>query len=525
MTPAGATYAPGPTPTRVVATGHPDEMVWSPRRRHLLLVVGAVVLGLWLVGLVTFSTLLYHRNFLSWDFGAYNQAWTLIGQGHLNPLNTVIGKYPFVKSDFELILWPLALIHVVYPHPVVLLWIQDLGVAASGWVVYKWTLEWLERRKVAWWPAAGVAVIVLAALIANPGVYQTLLFDVHMEPISIVFVVLAGRDLWRGRHRRAWLWVGITLLFGSFAAITLVGLGLSALLAGRDTRRPGGLLIAVALGWLALISAIGADAGSGISNYAYLAGRSTLPVNAGLVLVTIGAVMHPTRVIDQLHARLHDAYTLIKPVGVIGLASAWGFGVPFVVLMADALNSSSGFMGAQQNFAVFPFVLLGTVMVLVWLAQRFRFGWVPAMLIAAAVTAQALSYGVTTSPGTIRWAVSQVGPGPAAQLRKALAITPPHAETIVSFRVMGRFAGRRSAYPFHANGLLRVQSHSVVFVFDPAAEGEMPNASPADDIAAIAYVRDRLHARTLVDAEGIWAFLWHPPAGTTEITIPGPPTG
>ncbi len=481
------------------------------------------MLGLWLVGLVAFSTLLYHRNWLSADFAAYNQAWTLIGRGHLDPYSTIYAGYPFWKSDFELIVWPLALIHVVYPQPVVLLWIQDLGVAATGWVAYLWTVEWLERRKVGWRPAAAVAVVVLAALIANPGVYQTLLYDVHMEPISTVFVVLAGRDLWRGRHRRAGLWVGITLLFGSFAAITLVGLGLSAVLAGRDTRRSGGLLMLAGVGWLALISAIGANAGSGIDSYAYLAGRSSLPGTTGVLVIATGVLTHPSRVIDQLHSRLHYVYTLIKPVGVVGLASAWGFGVPFVVLTTNALNSKYEFIfQAFQNFVVFPFVLLGTVTVLVWLAQRFRFGWVPAMAIAIAVTVQALAYGVTTSPGNVRYAVSQVGPGPAAQLRKALARTPSGAEVIMTIGVMGRFAARPSVYWFSPNGDYPVRSHSVVFVFDPANENTIPNTNAADDMAAIAYVRDHLHARTLVDVEGIWALLWHPPAGTSSITIPGP---
>ena len=66
------------------------------------------------------------------------------------------------------------------------------------------------------------------------------------------------------------------LLCGSFAAIALFGLGLSALVAGKQTRRSGLLLLAVSVGWLGLISALGADRGSGLSLYAYLAGRTTL---------------------------------------------------------------------------------------------------------------------------------------------------------------------------------------------------------------------------------------------------------
>ena len=96
-----------------------------------------------------------------------------------------------------------------------------------------------------------MAIVVLTVLVANPGAYQTLSFDFHLEPISTLFVLLAGRDLWLGRHRRAWIWVGVVLLCGSFAAITLVGLGISALLAGRATRSQGAILIVVrpSAGW------------------------------------------------------------------------------------------------------------------------------------------------------------------------------------------------------------------------------------------------------------------------------------
>ena len=88
-------------------------------------------------------------------------------------------------------------------------------------------------------------------------------------------------------------------------------------------------------------------------------------------------------------------FLLVEPVGIIGLASAWGFGVPAVVLLTSALNSNTIYISqAFQNFAVFPFVLLGTVMVLVWFAQRFRFGWVPTIVIAIALTVQAVSYGL-----------------------------------------------------------------------------------------------------------------------------------
>ena len=493
----------------------------TPERWRGLKIAGAVVLGLWLVGLLAFSTTIYHRTNLSSDFAVYNQAWTLIGQGHLNPFDSISQSFSFLQNDFELIMWPLALIHLVYPQPVVLLWIQDVGVAGSGFVAYLWIVEYLERQKLAWWPAAGIALAVLVALIADPATYQILYFDFHVEPVSTVFVLLAGRDLWLGRHRRAWWWIGLVLLCGSFSTITLVGLGVSALLAGRSTRRQGALLIVVSLVWLTLISALEANQGSSIDNYAYLAGRTSLHGGAAIAIIGVGMLTHPDRWLHQFHARLSSIYTLIKPVGVVGLASAWGFGVPAVVLLTNSLNSYSGYIQqAFQNSAVFPFVLLGTVMVLVWLAQRIRWGWLAALLVGLLVLGQAVGNGISTAPVDIRYGVSHVGAPQAAQLRRALAVIPPQAQVIASYGIIGRFASRPAVYDFSPNATYPVGGRPVVFVFVPQNDPTIPASQDSDYASAIAYLGDHLHARTLIDADGVSVLEWQPPTGTKAVAIP-----
>ena len=485
-----------------------------------LKLAGAVVMGLWFCGLAVFSTAIYHRAFLGEDFATYNQAWSLIGTGHLDPLDTVYG-FPFVKADFELILWPLALLHLVTSQSVVLLYVQDLAVAGTGLVAYLWIVEFLERKEVPLLTATAAAVVVLVVTVANPGIYQTIRFDVHMEPIAALFLVLAGRDFWRGRIRRAWIWSAVVLLCGSFAAIALFGLGLSALLAGKRTRRSGLLLLVASVGWLGLISALGADRGSGLSLYAYLAGRTTLSGPGGLAVLAGGILTHPWRVADHVYQRLGAVYQLIKPVGIVGLASAWGFGVPVVVLATNALNSRTDFLNnAFQNCAVFPFVIVGTVMVLVWLAEHVQVGWVLSLLVALAVITQAFTYGFTRSPADVRWALDQVPPGPASQLRAALGKVPPGAEVISTISVMGRFCGRESCYFFDPGGPRPVAARNVVFVF---ATGNETLATPAGSAAAISYVRDSLHAQVLVDHQGVVAFDWHPPPGVREFTLPTGP--
>jgi Predicted membrane protein (DUF2079) len=477
-------------------------------------------MSLWFCGLAAISTAVYHRAFLGEDFATYNQAWSLIGTGHLDPFDSVYG-FPFVKADFELILWPLALLHLISSQSIVLLFVQDFAIAATGLVAYLWIVEFLERKEVSVTTAVVVAVAVLVVTVANPGIYQTVRFDVHMEPIAALFLVLAGRDFWRGRIRRAWIWSALVLLCGSFAAIALFGLGLSALLAGKRTRRSGMLLLATSIGWLALISALGADRGSGLSLYAYLAGRTSLSGAGGLAVLAGGTITHPWRVIDHVYQRLGAVYTLLKPVGIVGLASAWGFGVPVVVLATNALNSRTDFLNnAFQNCAVFPFVTVGTVMVLVWLAEKVPVGSVISLVVALAVIVQALTYGFARSPADVRWALDQVPPGPAAQLRAVLSDVPPDAEVISTLSVMGRFCDREYCYFFYPNGVRPVATREVVFVF---ATGNETLTTPAGSAYAISYVRDRLHARTLVDQQGIVAFEWHPPPGVHQVLLPTGP--
>ena len=332
-----------------VAPGRPD------RRWRRLRVGGAVVMGLWCIGLIVYSTTIYNHDFLGEDFATYNQAWTLIGQGHLNPYDTIY-HFPFIKADFELIIWPLALVHLVVSGvggPAV-----DPGPGRGRQRFRGLPLDrGLPRAAhgARGGPPPASHRLVLAVLVASPGAYQILYFDFHMEPISTVFVLLAGRDLWSGRHRRAWIWVVMALTCGTFAAITLVGLGISALLAGRETRRQGGLLVVAAIGWLALVSVLGASAGSGISTYGYLVGRRTLSGPSGIAILMSGLLLHPSRVIDQLHGRLTPMYVLVKQVGVVGLASAWGFGVPVVVMVTNALSGNTALINqAFQNAAGLP---------------------------------------------------------------------------------------------------------------------------------------------------------------------------
>jgi uncharacterized membrane protein len=233
---------------------------------------GWAAFALGFVALVVLSASFYRRFFLAQDFGIYNQAWTLIGTGHLNPFNTIYG-YSFIKGNFELILWPLGLLHLIVPSSFALLLVQDACIAGTGLVAYLWVIDVLERQATPVWIASIVAAGVILVTLANPGIYQTVGFDLHIEPVATLFLLLAGRDLWNGRPRRAWVFASIVLLCGSFAVICLFGLGVSAVMAGRQSRGHGFLLMVTSIAWVAVINVLHADHAGG-DLYGYLAGRT-----------------------------------------------------------------------------------------------------------------------------------------------------------------------------------------------------------------------------------------------------------
>ena len=83
------------------------------------------LLALQLLGMLVFTTIQYDRFNLTTDFAAYSQAWSAIAHGHLNPYSTAFGQ-PFWRNDFELLMWPMALLILAVPPR------RRASVASSG---------------------------------------------------------------------------------------------------------------------------------------------------------------------------------------------------------------------------------------------------------------------------------------------------------------------------------------------------------------------------------------------------------
>lgn len=502
----------------------------------LFWVVTAAVLIAQLLSLAFYSRYLFGHFDLTDDFGQYSQAWSAIGHGHLDPVDTIyIPHFSFWRSHFELAMWPAALLRFVWPQAVDLLWLQDVAIVATEAVTLWWVAaicaDHLRRGR----NALGLAALV--ALVADPWWYHTASFDVHFEILGLPLVVLAAYSLYRGRWRRAWVAAAVALLFGNVVALLVASVGAAGLLSARVRRAGGAVPSAVVLGggllWTGLVSVLHADQGSGIvANYAYLA---HVGPHSSSLAVASGVLAHPVQDLSVLFHKFHALELPLSLAGLVGVFSVWGLCPAVVTLVPAALNASPTFLStpsAFQTAPAIPFVLVGTVMVLVSLSRwspgatahgalgplARQAGPVIASVVALALVVSALVQGapVATQVRSDWWKVDGDAAGAllAAQNR-----IPADAEVIASQGVMGRFGDHRFLYPLvAAPQAFTVDRRDVAFVLAPAQGQEVvPFAAvQADVVQARA-----LGARTVVDRGGITVLEWRAPPATRLVVLHG----
>jgi uncharacterized membrane protein len=531
------------------ATGGPDAEApgegGTRARSRALPVTVVVVLGVQLLGLLAYSTFLYHRFDLTDDFGTYAQAWWLIGHGHLNPVDTIQAPpYPFWQSHFELAMWPIALVGRVWPHSIQLLWLQDLAIVGTEGAAMAWVAALIGRRR----RGVLVGVAALAFLVVNPWWYQAASFDMHFELLGLPFTVWSAYALWRGRTRTCLVTAAVAVLFGDVVTVTILCVALAGLLSRRVRRSTGVrtplLLGAAAVAWLALVTLLGGNKGSGIvDNYGYLVGAGpTTPATTVLSRLAL----HPWHAARVLIDRRAGLGRVLASAGLLGVLTPWGLTVAVGTLGPSALNANQAFLTptiAFQTLAVIPFVFVGTVMVLLRIAadppadppagapadppagapahRRRRSS--PARPWAAVALAVALATLSVVQGVPVLRAIHadwwRVDPSTAAALRAVLPRVPADAEVIVSQGVLGRFAERTHVYPLLASPqAFPVHASEVVLVVVPAQGLE--SIPDADAEAVVRSARERLHATVTFDRQGVVVLTWHPPPGVSAVVLP-----
>jgi hypothetical protein len=192
------------------------------------------------------------------------------------------------------------------------------------------------------------------------------------------------------------------------------------------------------------------------------------------------------------------------------------------VLVPNVLDANGEFIryGASfQSWPALPFILVGSVIVLVRLIEGGAVSRRVATLIGSVWASVLVVVAVVALPGVPQtWLY--VSPAAATELAHVESLIPADAEVIVSLPVVGRFADRDAAYAFDRPGeRFPVDRRLVVFVVGPEEAFDEPvtTAVLADTSN---YVRTRLDARLLGSGAGVSAYAWSPPAGTTGVNLP-----
>ncbi|HVB42322.1 MAG TPA: DUF2079 domain-containing protein [Streptosporangiaceae bacterium] len=513
--------------TQIIAEASPHAAPGAARARpeplRRVRRIGYAVLALQFAGFAMWSLTLYDHFALTFDFAVYHQAWYLIAHGDLNPASSIarlptVARLPFWQNDGEFAVWPLAPFYWIWPHDVLLLWLQDAGVAVAEAVAFTWLCEIAGRHRQGR-AAAWLGVTGLVLLIANPWIWWAISFDFHEETLAIPFAVLLARDLANG-SRRAWAWVVPILAAGAPSATYVIGIGLGSALALRRARTAGILLMLAGTCYSVLIVLIHADVGVPLArHYGYLA-TSTIGAYAGAKLTTgslvQGIASHPLNIARALWAKRIDIIANLAPAGLLGIG--WVEVLPLVAVVLLANTLSFGLRFAEplfQSLPIYVLVPVGTITILGRLSQRHA---KLASVVAVLLVAQAAGWMANWGPRT-QWQWLRVPDGAAATLARIETQIPSSAEVIASQGVVGRFSGRIAVHELAGPGTTPITSRTVWFVIGTAAGNELQSTASA--IGLIGKLAGPLHATLVTHANGIWAFRWHPPATVHTMSIPG----
>jgi hypothetical protein len=531
------------------SVGHTRQSLLQLGRRspddeglHWVRRVGYGLLAIQLIVMLVAGARLYDRWDVTNDYALYSQAWYLIAHGHMSPFSTV-DQLPFWRNHFELAMWPLSLFYWVNHSAVDLKWLQELAAVASEAVAFRWVLDALGRHRRSL-PAAPVALGFVVVLLVNPSFYQSDWFDFHFQAFATFFLVLAARDLYNGRSKRALIWAAIMLLTGDVAATYAIGLGVAALVSSRETRRAGAVLVAGGAVWIIVISSLHANVGSALeSGLGYLATGGTVTIFS----IVAGLFVHPGRWVHVLHVRWHLILNTLTTGGVVGIAAPWALFIALVVLVPNALQTNVGYIHSPfQSFPVYIVVPVGTVLVLEWAARR---GALPfavgsdsdsdpgagpvagerrshrGVVVATCIVGIGL-FGLSLyssipnlSTAKSDWFV--VSPATSAALTTARSQIPPDAQVIASSGISGGLGERTSIYAWYADPQhFPITSRPVYFVFVP--NDPLEPLVKKTTMTAIARTLELPGARLAFQRSGVTMVRWLPPPGTRSVVLPEP---
>jgi hypothetical protein len=270
-----------------------------------------------------------------------------------------------------------------------------------------------------------------------------------------------------------------------------------------------------------LMTMIHANRGSILNQaYAYLAGPGVK--TATLSEITRGALTHPSRPFSQLWGNRLNFWANLSPSGLLGLATPWGLAVVLTVLLPSSLWNGHAFSQPSfQNFPAYPFVVVGSLLVLGRLGARRSWAAYAAVPLALAMAGMTVAWAWVWLP-LYPPRYLAVTPAGGRALATARAIIPPGAAVVASQAISGRLAERAKIYiPLSFPIRIPLDGQSVYFVLTTT---QGASYLPQDTEGMMAQLAG-LNAHLMFQQAGIWVFRWDPPSKARSIVFEGATSG
>ena len=349
-----------------------------PRTRSFWVSLALVTLAV-LVYIIYFSIFLTTKQDAfktnGQDLGIMDQAiWSLLHgslfhQTICNALTDTncygLNGIPRFAIHFEPILFPIALLYLVWPDPKALMILQVLVVASGAFPAF-----WLARLRLRTaWAAVPFALLYLL----YPAQQYAVNFDFHAETLVSALLLFALYFL--SVRKTLWFFVFVVLCLACKEEIAgvIAMLGLWTLLLERRWR-VGLAVIALALCWTGIgLLVVGSFSPIGhsllASRYAYLGNG---PVQVALTILT-----HPLSILkEHVLEPSHMLYLrkLLAPAGYLPLLAPWVLVLAATTLALNLLSSTPNMYSGdfQYNAEIVPILMFASIdatVLLVWMVR------------------------------------------------------------------------------------------------------------------------------------------------------------
>ncbi len=380
------------------------------------------------------------------DLAIYNNTFWNTAHGHLFASSINIPSY--LGDHAEWYILPLSLIYAIFPHPLTLIILQILALAAAAIPIYLIAKHLLSNKKY--------AIIFPLIWLLNFTVCYNTLWEFHMLTFSLVFVFFAAYYFIQKKFWQFLLFLFLGFLVREDVAFISISFAL-VYLADRGAWAKGNRIqmlkwtvLPLALGALVFfadIKIITAMNANGIYKYAshYFAGFGQ---TAGQVV--LNAILHPLPILLKLFSPTSLKIIFVSLAVFLFLPlrrPRFLLLSPISYLIISTANNNDWFLPLQTHYALlmFPGIVIAAIYGFQSLQNDAK-QIIPKPLLAPLAVFAPLFFLFTLGPIT---AIPKIFAAPSATEQaqmEAVALVPPNASVSSSFDAATLLSGREKFY-------------------------------------------------------------------------------